>query len=267
MLGIHPVLAEDPSASFGSSTRTTRGLSTGDPEELRDLSPVPEKAAGATECGIVPAQPRPITALTITRPPSTGDTNHQRITLATANTPARAKAEARPYPVPHRSTDTSFAIRRLGPGSREPCPDAGSASSGEGRCGAETPGRRSGLVDTAVDMSETHDTVLRRAPHRCSMRGHLHLPRDHEAGAIWIQHRPSTTCSFPASLTHLTHSFKPFPHGREGRNSPGWTRTNNPPVNKPPGAEGDTSALSWLYHAPSGALGPPKIGSVGSQIR
>ncbi len=41
----------------------------------------------------------------------------------------------------------------------------------------------------------------------------------------------STPRSFTASVTQLTHAFKPFPHGCWGRSSPGWTRTNNPPVN------------------------------------
>jgi hypothetical protein len=32
-------------------------------------------------------------------------------------------------------------------------------------------------------------------------------------------------------LAHLTRSTMRFPHGRLPENSPGWTRTNNPPVN------------------------------------
>ena len=33
------------------------------------------------------------------------------------------------------------------------------------------------------------------------------------------------------SAAPLTHGFKPFPCVQKGRSSPGWTRTNNPPVN------------------------------------
>jgi hypothetical protein len=38
-------------------------------------------------------------------------------------------------------------------------------------------------------------------------------------------------CATPSHLTRTTHAAKPNPLGCEGRSSPGWTRTNNPPVN------------------------------------
>ena len=35
-----------------------------------------------------------------------------------------------------------------------------------------------------------------------------------------LQHRDSTTCSLATSVTHLTHGFKPFPHGHWSLNAP-----------------------------------------------
>ena len=49
---------------------------------------------------------------------------------------------------------------------------------------------------------------------------------DSSGGRFLRQHRDSTTCSFPVSLTRLTHGFKRFPSGCWGRNSPGWTRSS-----------------------------------------
>jgi hypothetical protein len=50
-------------------------------------------------------------------------------------------------------------------------------------------------------------------------------------GEVLRQHRDSTECSFPPSASHVSRSTMRCPHGHKGRNSPGWTRTNNPPVN------------------------------------
>src|SRR5262245_32130746 len=55
--------------------------------------------------------------------------------------------------------------------------------------------------------------------------------RAHLASSVEVCTEVCTGCALTTSLAHMTRSTMRNPHGFDSLNSPGWTRTNNPPVN------------------------------------
>ena len=97
------------------------------------------------------------------------------------------------------------------------------------RQGAIVPRRQ--LLDRGTQRSLDPGREVARTDRPLGVAGilvqRLSARRRRTSGPARVQH----DLLFPPLVTHLTDGFKLFARGQEDRNSPGWTRTNNPPVN------------------------------------